>query len=156
MRCVPFIFSSVSHWSLRATRHYSSNNLEFHVPVMHKEVLAMFQPQTNQKFLDLTFGAGGHTRKLLNSASNITVYTLDRDPLAYELAIQLASKTLYGQVTPLLGKFSDLPELLPVSGNLVICRNCYQFLKCTIFLMEFLLIVVVHRCNTTQEKEDFL
>lgn len=115
MRCVPFIFSSVSHWSLRATRHYSSNNLEFHVPVMHKEVLAMFQPQTNQKFLDLTFGAGGHTRKLLNSASNITVYTLDRDPLAYELAIQLASKTLYGQVTPLLGKFSDLPELLPVS-----------------------------------------
>jgi receptor-type tyrosine-protein phosphatase gamma len=93
-------------------RKYSSNNYAFHVPVMHKEVLEMFQPQQNQKFLDLTFGAGGHTRKLLSSARNITVYTLDRDPLAYELAIQLASETTNGQVVPLLGKFSDLPQLL--------------------------------------------
>lgn len=79
---------------------------------MPKEVLTLFEPKCNQKFLDLTFGAGGHTRKLLNSVNNITVYALDRDPVAYELAIQLASETSDSKVVPLLGKFSDLPNLL--------------------------------------------
>ena len=94
-------------------RKQNFSHLSCHTPVMSNEVLAMFQPKSNQKFLDLTFGAGGHTRKLLNSSDNVTIYALDRDPTAHELAIQLASETTNGQIIPLLGKFSNLPNLLP-------------------------------------------
>ncbi|XP_041901354.1 ribosomal RNA small subunit methyltransferase H-like isoform X3 [Corvus kubaryi] len=43
-----------------------------------------------QRFLDMTFGAGGHTAALLEKASDITVYALDRDPTAYKIAQQLS------------------------------------------------------------------
>lgn len=118
MRHFSYMFSSISRLPCflrqtnRTARAYSSNNRVFHIPVMHKEVLTMFDPQHDQKFLDMTFGAGGHTRKLLSSCNNATVYTLDRDPFAYDLAIKLASETTNGNISPLLGKFSDLPELL--------------------------------------------
>jgi len=79
-------------------------------------IAEMFQPESNKKYLDLTFGAGGHTKHLLKSAKNITVYALDRDPVAYELAIQQASSVSSGNLYPLLGKFSDLPTLLADSG----------------------------------------
>lgn len=89
-----------------------------HVPVMPNEVISIFEPKANQKFLDLTFGAGGHTRRLLNSTDGITVYALDRDPVANELAIKLKSETSNGEVIPLLGKFSDLPNLLSEAEKL--------------------------------------
>jgi len=40
----------------------------------------------------MTFGAGGHTKCLLNYCPEITVYALDRDPLAFSMAQKL-SKT---------------------------------------------------------------
>jgi len=50
-------------------------------------VLSLF---TQQCFLDMTFGAGGHTTALLEKASDITIYALDRDPTAYKIAQQLS------------------------------------------------------------------
>ena len=41
----------------------------------------------------MTFGAGGHTKEILNNCPSSIVYTLDRDPFAYELAKKL--NTLY-------------------------------------------------------------
>ena len=38
----------------------------------------------------MTFGAGGHTKELLNKSPNSTVYALDRDPYANELAQKLS------------------------------------------------------------------
>ena len=81
-----------------------------HVPVMHREVLAMFEPKDGQRFLDLTFGAGGHTSQLLAAAKDVTVHALDRDPVAYDMA--LAAASLSPGIVPLFGKFSDLPNLL--------------------------------------------
>lgn len=51
------------------------------------KVLSFF---TQQRFLDMTFGAGGHTTALLEKASDITIYALDRDPTAYKIAQQLS------------------------------------------------------------------
>lgn len=65
----------------------------------------MFGPTRHKKYLDLTFGAGGHTRQLLNSADGVQVYALDRDPLAYEMAIQAASQS--PGLVPLLGRYDD-------------------------------------------------
>ncbi|KAG7275551.1 hypothetical protein CRUP_013455 [Coryphaenoides rupestris] len=42
--------------------------------------------------LDMTFGGGGHTKEILNTCSDVTVLSLDRDPAAFHLAQQLASQ----------------------------------------------------------------
>ena len=42
-----------------------------------------------QVFVDMTFGAGGHTRALLQRQTDITVFALDRDPDAHGLACRL-------------------------------------------------------------------
>lgn len=85
-----------------------------HVPVMTQEVLEAFQPQDHQVFIDMTFGAGGHSRQLLNAAS-IQLFCLDRDPVAYGGAVKFAEK-YSGRVTPLLGKFSEMEPLLKNKG----------------------------------------
>ncbi|BES96498.1 MraW methylase family [Nesidiocoris tenuis] len=59
----------------------------------------------------MTFGAGGHSRAILEAAPNCRLICLDRDPLAYKLAQDL-SKEFPDRVQPFLGRFTELPELL--------------------------------------------
>ncbi|XP_071415181.1 12S rRNA N(4)-cytidine methyltransferase METTL15 [Pithys albifrons albifrons] len=93
-----------------------NNNFgRLHVPVMLEEVLNCLSPQSGQRFLDMTFGAGGHTTALLENAPDITVYALDRDPTAYRIAQQLA-ESYPKQIQPLLGQFSESEALLISSG----------------------------------------
>ncbi|KYO21939.1 putative methyltransferase-like protein 15 [Alligator mississippiensis] len=82
---------------------------------MVKEVIDCFSPQPGQCFLDMTFGAGGHTVALLQKASDIKVYALDRDPAAYQIAQQL-SDSYPNQIRALLGKFTEAETLLVSSG----------------------------------------
>ncbi|XP_027639953.2 12S rRNA N4-methylcytidine (m4C) methyltransferase isoform X1 [Falco peregrinus] len=86
-----------------------------HIPVMLEEVVNCLSPQPGQRFLDMTFGAGGHTTALLEKASGVTVYALDRDPTAYKIAQQL-SELYPKQIQPLLGQFSQAEALLISSG----------------------------------------
>uniref|UniRef100_D3TM70 Putative SAM-dependent methyltransferases n=1 Tax=Glossina morsitans morsitans TaxID=37546 RepID=D3TM70_GLOMM len=94
---------------------YSSNvGLESnssHTPVLCAEAINYLNPGPQKIYIDMTFGAGGHCKKLLDSCKDIKVYALDRDPVAYELAQQM-TKEYEGRLTPLLGRFSDLPHLL--------------------------------------------
>lgn len=82
-----------------------------HIPVMAKEVTKSLNPENGQIFIDMTFGAGGHTKKILESAPNVKVIALDRDPDALKHVDKLSS-IFPNQIIPLNGKFSDLPELL--------------------------------------------
>uniref|UniRef100_T1J7Z4 Methyltransferase domain-containing protein n=1 Tax=Strigamia maritima TaxID=126957 RepID=T1J7Z4_STRMM len=82
-----------------------------HIPVLEKETLNILQPQDNQIFIDMTYGAGGHTQSILDSAKNIKIYALDRDPLAHDAARRMA-QNYPDQVIPLLGRFSELGNLL--------------------------------------------
>lgn len=82
-----------------------------HMPVMTREVLTYIEPSSGETYVDMTFGAGGHTVKLLEHAPDVKIFALDRDPVAYEYARKLSEK-YPGQVIPLLGKFSELPQLL--------------------------------------------
>lgn len=77
---------------------------------MLNEALKYLKPQDGELYVDMTFGAGGHSRKILESA-NCKLITLDRDPVAYEKAKNLA-KEYPNRVIPLLGRFSELPSLL--------------------------------------------
>jgi len=49
-----------------------------HKPVMLNEVLKFLEPKDNEVYVDCTFGAGGYTTKILESA-NCKVIGLDRD-----------------------------------------------------------------------------
>uniref|UniRef100_A0A8W7PTL7 12S rRNA N(4)-cytidine methyltransferase METTL15 n=2 Tax=gambiae species complex TaxID=44542 RepID=A0A8W7PTL7_ANOCL len=82
-----------------------------HRAVMATETVKFFEPQRDQVFIDMTFGAGGHTRALLEAAPGSTVVALDRDPLAHRLACEMAAQ-FPGRIVPLLGRFSELPALL--------------------------------------------
>ncbi|XP_076166530.1 putative methyltransferase-like protein 15 homolog [Ptiloglossa arizonensis] len=78
---------------------------------MAKEVLQYLEPSMGKTFVDMTFGAGGHSTKILESSPNVKIFALDRDPVAYEMAQNL-SKKYPEQLIPLLGRFSELPQLL--------------------------------------------
>ncbi|CBW24998.1 putative S-adenosyl-methyltransferase [Halobacteriovorax marinus SJ] len=55
-----------------------------HYSVLNKEVVDILMEDSEQlqniKFADMTFGAGGHTFALAESAKNVSVYSVDQDP----------------------------------------------------------------------------
>ncbi|GAV02150.1 hypothetical protein RvY_12751-2 [Ramazzottius varieornatus] len=86
-----------------------------HIPVLCKEVLDCFCRLDNLAdngpfFLDMTFGAGGHTAALLDTFPECRVVALDRDPSVLEYAMQLQEK-YPERLLPIIGKFSEIPEL---------------------------------------------
>jgi len=64
-----------------------------HVPVLLRALLKAVAPVTGT-WLDGTFGAGGYTRGLLEAGAE-RVIAVDRDPLAFEMAQELAAE--YGE-----------------------------------------------------------
>lgn len=80
-----------------------------HVPVMLEECLDGLNAVGDKRFLDGTFGGGGHTRALLQLGAEVVAF--DRDPDARERAEERLSDYL-DAFTLVHGNFADALEIL--------------------------------------------
>ena len=85
-----------------------------HIPVMLDEVIAALTPSPGKVFLDATFGNGGYTRALLDTA-NCQVAAIDRDPDAI-LRGQPLLAAYSGRLKLLEGPFSEMARLTTEAG----------------------------------------
>ena len=91
------------------------SNIELqHKPVMCEEVLSILNPSDGCVYLDGTLGAGGHSRKILESA-DCSVVGIDKDPTAIELCRDLEKR--YGnKFLSINGSFGNLSQHLNSIG----------------------------------------
>ena len=85
-----------------------------HKPVMLDRVLAAIAPRDGAIYVDATFGAGGYSRAMLDSAQ-CRVCGIDRDPatapVAAALGLRYADRFLFAA-----GRYGDLVSLLAARG----------------------------------------
>lgn len=85
-----------------------------HVPVMLNEVIETLRPVAGETYLDGTFGAGGYSRAILDSA-DCTLIGVDRDPSVLPNVERLKSdfpeRFLFAQ-----SAFSDMEEVAQAFG----------------------------------------
>lgn len=85
-----------------------------HVPVLLPEIIDALEPHRNGTYIDGTFGAGGYTRALLESAECI-VLAIDKDPAAISAGRDLEADS-GGRLTLVQGAFGDMADIAAANG----------------------------------------
>ena len=82
-----------------------------HVPVMVDEVLQYLLHEHSRLVVDGTVGFGGHADAILGASPEVSLFGIDRDPVA--LAASAERLSVFGDRVRLVqGVFSDLPAML--------------------------------------------
>ncbi len=85
-----------------------------HIPVLLTDMLEALAPQDGETHLDGTFGGGGYSRAILETA-RCNVWAIDRDPEAIDRADTLL-KDFPRRFAILMGRFGDMEDLLAEAG----------------------------------------
>jgi 16S rRNA (cytosine1402-N4)-methyltransferase len=88
----------------------AANMIPGHLPVLKGEVLGFLSPVSGGRYLDCTFGGGGHSRAILEAAPDIEVVAIDRDPEALARSLDLAEE-FPGKFSLKIQNFSDLASV---------------------------------------------
>ncbi len=87
-----------------------------HQPVLLRETIEFLAVRPGGRYIDATFGGGGHTRAILEaSAPDGVVLAVDADPEAIARAEELA-REYPGRLIPCHGNFAALVELARARG----------------------------------------
>lgn len=99
-------------------------NITTHKPVLVKEVLDNLRVKPRGVYLDVTFGAGGHTRAILEQNKTCKVIAMDWDVATLETHGPIFEEEFGNRISFVWGNFSILYKLLkkhnigPVDGVL--------------------------------------
>jgi 16S rRNA (cytosine1402-N4)-methyltransferase len=85
-----------------------------HVPVLGRQAVEMLNPHAGGIYLDATFGAGGYSRAILDTAGT-RVIGIDRDRSAIAGGFDLVDKS-DGRLTLVEDRFSNLAEVCAGQG----------------------------------------
>jgi 16S rRNA (cytosine1402-N4)-methyltransferase len=83
-----------------------------HISVLPHEVIEYLDPQPGKTYLDVTFGAGGHTRAILEHEPECTVIALDWDNDALEKFGRPLEEEFGDRIHFIWGNFAHLYRLL--------------------------------------------
>lgn len=90
------------------------NDTAYHRPVMLRECLEALQLQPGGRYVDVTFGGGGHSARILEHLTTGHLYSFDQDADAEREAAKLARP----QFTFIRANFRDLHAELQAAGAL--------------------------------------
>jgi 16S rRNA (cytosine1402-N4)-methyltransferase len=85
-----------------------------HIPVLGRQAVATLQPRAGGIYIDATFGAGGYSRAILETAA-ARVIGIDRDRSAVTDGFDLVDRS-DGRLTLVEDRFSNLAEICAVQG----------------------------------------
>jgi 16S rRNA (cytosine1402-N4)-methyltransferase len=85
-----------------------------HVPVLGREAVEMLNPRDGGIYVDATFGAGGYSRAILDTADT-RVIAIDRDRTAIAEGFDLVDRA-NGRLVLVEDKFSNLAEICAAQG----------------------------------------
>jgi 16S rRNA (cytosine1402-N4)-methyltransferase len=86
-----------------------------HIPVLLPEVLAALAPRAGERFIDGTFGGGGHATALLGADPSVRVLGIDRDSTAIANGRELVEAS-GGRLTLVEGRFAGLEGIAEATG----------------------------------------
>jgi 16S rRNA (cytosine1402-N4)-methyltransferase len=109
-----FDTESLLEQSPRRTKERRPHMVDDHISVLLQETIDGLNPQDGKVYVDCTFGAGGHTKAILERA-DCTVIAIDRDPHTKVYADYY--RKFYGdRLRYVSGRFSDLKQHLASLG----------------------------------------
>jgi 16S rRNA (cytosine1402-N4)-methyltransferase len=85
-----------------------------HIPVLGRQAIGMLQPRSDGIYVDATFGAGGYSRAILDTAG-ARVIGIDRDRSAVTAGFDLVNRS-DGRLTLVEDRFSNLAEVCTAQG----------------------------------------
>jgi 16S rRNA (cytosine1402-N4)-methyltransferase len=85
-----------------------------HIPVLGRQAIGMLQPRAGGLYVDATFGAGGYSRAILDTAGT-GVIGIDRDRSAVTAGFDLVDRS-DGRLTLVEDRFSNLAEICAAQG----------------------------------------